>query len=587
MLLRVLVTSLLALVISTLTIVIPTPIGASAVTHETSMRPDAVTGNVSRTRVVSLERPADTVVAYWRGNPHADDQARVLHRTERPSGPRSLPDATRSAALARTAPRTAPSTRSQGAVAVRVTTDRPVARLTVLGLSDGSTQTTTRRSSAGLLPAAGAATTEPTVLSRGAWGADPAYMSWAPEFYATKKLVVHHTDTSDDYTDRAGAEAQIRSIYYYHSVTQGWGDIGYNFLIDKFGNIYEGRYSRDYAGANPTGDDASGRGVTGAHTGGWNSGTVGIALLGTMTTHDATPAARQALERLLAWEASRNGIDPQATEQFVNPVSGATITTPNIAAHRDYAATACPGDTFYPTLPAIRAGTAALINGTPAPDTKPPSAPTGTEGNGRAHPGQPVVDPRHRQRRRLPLPGVAKQERDVRLQPGGNHDRGSVHERLAGPPDDVLVQGAGRRRRRQHRAVRHAHLEANPLSLGTPSRDSDNWSCPVPPLSGGFSPFRCRRDVSAAPSLEELTFQRRRRHGHQSTSSGKQHDVFVLSGGAARGAVQVGMMEALLEHGIVPDALVGTSVGALNAVFMGCTPDLRPGARAAPQVDAR
>ena len=202
-------------------------------------------------------------------------------------------------------------------------------------------------------------------------------MTWAPQFYATKKLVVHHTDTSDDYTDRAGAEAQIRSIYYYHSVTQGWGDIGYNFLIDKFGNIYEGRYSRDYAGANPTGDDASGNGVTGAHTGGWNSGTVGVALLGTLTTHDATPAAREALERLLAWESSRHGIDPQATEPFVNPVSGATITTPNIAGHRDYAATACPGDTFYATLPTIRAETAALVSGTPAPDTTAPTAPTG------------------------------------------------------------------------------------------------------------------------------------------------------------------------------------------------------------------
>src|SRR4030095_13258255 len=123
---------------------------------------------------------------------------------------------------------------------------------------------------------------------------------------------------------------------------------------DKFGTIYEGRYSRDYAGANPTGDDATGRGVTGAHTGGWNSGTVGVALLGTLTSHDATPAARDALTRLLAWEASRNGINPEATEAFVNPVSGATITSPNIAGHRDYAATACPGDTFYPTLPALR-----------------------------------------------------------------------------------------------------------------------------------------------------------------------------------------------------------------------------------------
>jgi NTE family protein len=59
-----------------------------------------------------------------------------------------------------------------------------------------------------------------------------------------------------------------------------------------------------------------------------------------------------------------------------------------------------------------------------------------------------------------------------------------------------------------------------------------------------------------------------------STSREQHRDVFVLSGGAARGAVQVGMMEALLERGIVPDALVGTSVGALNAVFMGCDPSL-------------
>ena len=65
------------------------------------------------------------------------------------------------------------------------------------------------------------------------------------------------------------------------------------------------------------------------------------------------PAARDALTRLLAWEASRNSINPEATEALVNPVSGATITSPNIAGHRGYAATACPGDTFYPTLPAI------------------------------------------------------------------------------------------------------------------------------------------------------------------------------------------------------------------------------------------
>jgi hypothetical protein len=122
-----------------------------------------------------------------------------------------------------------------GAVAVRVSTDRPLARLTVLGLSDG-VATTAKEPTASSTPAGeSAATAEPSIVSRGGWGADPAYMTWAPQFYPTKKLIVHHTATSDNYTDRAGAEAQIRSIYYYHSVTQDWGDIGYNFLTTNSG----------------------------------------------------------------------------------------------------------------------------------------------------------------------------------------------------------------------------------------------------------------------------------------------------------------------------------------------------------------
>jgi hypothetical protein len=373
---RLLVTSLLTLVVSTLTVLAPA--GTQATTTRTiPMRHDASTFAVTKVHVVTLDRPADNVVAYWRGNPHA---AVTLALSQDGSTFGAQQDAGRDEIGGERQDGTTYGAlhAADGAVAVRVTTDRPIAKLTVLGLSDGATTTRTSGGSS-LAPAADAATTEPTVIPRGTWGADPAYMTWAPQFYPTKKLIVHHTDTSDDYADQAGAEEQIRSIYYYHSVTQGWGDIGYNFLIDKFGNVYEGRYSREYAGANPTGDDASGNGVTGAHTGGWNSGTVGVALLGTLTTHDATPAAREALERLLAWEASRNGIDPQATTPFVNPVSGATITTPNIAGHRDYAATACPGDTFYATLPTIRAETAALVTGTPAPtpDTTAPTAPTG------------------------------------------------------------------------------------------------------------------------------------------------------------------------------------------------------------------
>jgi N-acetylmuramoyl-L-alanine amidase/Fibronectin type III domain len=348
----------------------------ASVPRHVATRSERVVRSVTAGATVAFSRPATSVAAYWQGNVDAlvtlafsSDGVHfgTPHSAGRDEMGEQRKNGTTYGALL-SAPR---------AVAVRVSTDRPLARLTVLGLSDGVT-TTAQEPTASLTPAVeSTATAEPSIVSRGGWGADPAYMTWAPQFYPTKKLIVHHTATSDNYTDRAGAEAQIRSIYYYHSVTQDWGDIGYNFLIDKFGTIYEGRYSRDYAGANPTGDDATGRGVTGAHTAGWNSGTVGVALLGTLTSHDATPAARDALTRLLAWEASRHGINPEATEAFVNPVSGATITSPNIAGHRDYAATACPGDTFYPTLPAIRRDVAALIAGsTSAPDTTPPSQPT-------------------------------------------------------------------------------------------------------------------------------------------------------------------------------------------------------------------
>ena len=269
-----------------------------------------------------------------------------------------------------------------GAVAVRVTSDRPLRDVTVVSLADGArTVRTVRRPLS-----AAAAVAQPAVVARSSWGADESLRMdgtgkeiFPTAFYPTKKLIVHHTAGRNDDPDPA---ATIRSIYYYHAVTQGWGDIGYNFLVDESGRIYEGRHSREYApGVSPSGDDVNGNGVTGAHTGGWNSGTVGVAMLGTLSDRDATPAARDALTSFLAWEADRNGIDPTATSTFVNPVSGATTTTPNIAAHRDYAATECPGGTFYATLPTLRESVADRMAGssTPPPptDTTAPSTPTG------------------------------------------------------------------------------------------------------------------------------------------------------------------------------------------------------------------
>jgi N-acetylmuramoyl-L-alanine amidase len=251
--------------------------------------------------------------------------------------------------------------------AVRVFTDRPLRRLTVLWLDDSGrpVRSLARKASVGY--------PQPKVVPRVDWGANESYRFdssgqeiWPSAFYPVQKLIAHHTATRNNDPDPA---ATIRSIYYYHAVTQGWGDIGYNFLIDEAGNVYEGRHTFDHAsGSSPTEENSLGEGVTAAHAQGYNSGTVGIAILGTLTNQDATPAARSALERLLAWESDHHGIDPQGSSLYTNPVSGTQATFPNIAGHRDVAATECPGGVFYATLPTIRSEVAAMLGATaPAP----------------------------------------------------------------------------------------------------------------------------------------------------------------------------------------------------------------------------
>ena len=256
---------------------------------------------------------------------------------------------------------------TDGARFVRVTSNRPLPRLAVVAI-DARAHTKT----VAVDPyAAAAAVDQPQVISRAGWGADESLRFtssgtevWPPEFHPIQKLIVHHTAGKNNDPD---PEATVRAIYYYDAVTKGWGDMGYNFLIDEAGHIYEGRYSREYASNEiPTGEDVAGNGVTGAHVGGWNSGTVGIALLGTLSNQDAAPAARAALEQLLAWKAERHAIDPLASSTYVNPVSGSTKFVANISGHRDWAATLCPGDAFYSTLPALRQAVESRINPTSA-----------------------------------------------------------------------------------------------------------------------------------------------------------------------------------------------------------------------------
>ena len=220
---------------------------------------------------------------------------------------------------------------------------------------------------------------QPPIVTRAQWGADESLRcspdgtpksSWS--FYPTGKLIVHHTVTANNDPDPA---ATVRAIYVYHVQGRGFIDIAYNFLIDASGTIYKGRYSGPNgtcSSDSPTGEDPLGRGVTGAHTGGWNSGTMGIAILGTYTSTPITPPARAALVEHLAWESERHFLDPLATTTFTNPASGTTRTAPNVSGHRDWTATQCPGGALYAQLPAIRQEVAARVGQIGVPDTKPP-----------------------------------------------------------------------------------------------------------------------------------------------------------------------------------------------------------------------
>lgn len=199
--------------------------------------------------------------------------------------------------------------------------------------------------------------------SRAAWGADETLRFGADgtelfpaAFFPVQTLTVHHTVTANDDPDPA---ATVRSIYFFHTVTEAFGDIGYHLLIDRSGVVYEGRWS----GPDPTpvfggrAGDAP-RMSNGAHVGGFNAGNVGVALLGDLTTTVSTPAARRSLVRVLASLAGATGVNPLGAVDYVNPISGATRHVPAIAGHRDWLSTACPGDTFYPTLQAVRAAVA-------------------------------------------------------------------------------------------------------------------------------------------------------------------------------------------------------------------------------------
>ena len=190
------------------------------------------------------------------------------------------------------------------------------------------------------------------VTTRAEWGANASYMSWDPEYAKAGHVVVHHTAGTNSYS--AGQSASIvRGIYYYHAVTLDWGDIGYNFLVDKFGTVFEGRSGSVAAPA--------GTMSIGAHARGVNTGTMGISMMGDYSTVSPSDAQLSSVGKMAGWFLKRAGISDVTgwaslhvwtTERYQ---AGSTISMPRILGHRDVGYTTCPGNVGYSKLGAIRA----------------------------------------------------------------------------------------------------------------------------------------------------------------------------------------------------------------------------------------
>ncbi|MER5601151.1 N-acetylmuramoyl-L-alanine amidase [Streptomyces sp. NPDC002265] len=213
-------------------------------------------------------------------------------------------------------------------------------------------------------PAPASSAPRPPITSRAGWGADESISPEEPGYLPggkIKAVVLHHTATSND-ASCADTPALIRSIYAYDVQELTWKDIGYNFLVDKCGTIYEGRKG---------GVD---RPVMGAHAYGFNSETTGIAIIGDYSTLAPSREAMTSVARLAAWKLGQYGVDPTGTTTLTAGAAGPNyfrqtwaagtkMTFPVIHGHRDGYNTVCPGDAYYNLLPTIRAWAGGPVEG--------------------------------------------------------------------------------------------------------------------------------------------------------------------------------------------------------------------------------
>jgi hypothetical protein len=186
----------------------------------------------------------------------------------------------------------------------------------------------------------------PVIVPRAGWHADESIRRGAPRIAPSLKLaVVHHTATTNAYSCARSASI-VRGIEVYHVKGNGWDDIGYNFLVDACGQVFEGRWG------------GIERNVVGAHSGGFNSGTVGVSMIGTYDHVAPSKAQQDALVKLLAWRLDVGHVDPLSLVPFVSGgngkfPAGRMVNLRAVSGHRDTYVTACPGTVAYRLLPGI------------------------------------------------------------------------------------------------------------------------------------------------------------------------------------------------------------------------------------------
>ncbi len=193
----------------------------------------------------------------------------------------------------------------------------------------------------------------PKIVTRLGWGADESLREKGFVYTNTVKAAfVHHTASGNNYACK-DAPAVLRSLYRYHVVSSGWRDIGYNFAVDKCGTVYEGR-----AGG-------VAKAVLGAHTMGFNTDSMGVAVIGTFASTAPPKAAVDAVARLTAWKLGLFGADPRAKTTLRSGggnlyAKGSNVRLNVISGHRDGFATECPGRHLYTQLPPTRTASAKL-----------------------------------------------------------------------------------------------------------------------------------------------------------------------------------------------------------------------------------